>query len=190
MKQTKPAQAMELRSLSPVLGGLEAGMRGNVLILSSAMLVVLACSLHRQTVAPIADGEAGFSYVVGGASDFTGGHVVCVSGKDLDQERDLTHEIVSVLEAKLQRFENRCDATTNVIKVYYLSSYSACTHCPPPNLGPRFGSAQLTSERANMKPAIASWHDTRGGEADVVARRFGDALAAFLLAAGMTTSVE
>lgn len=149
------------------------------------MTIALGSACRSEADLDALDAEVGaeravWNFNVGTACDFQVEAAICVSGRDEGRDLNVTSAILATLSAEVPGFENVCDQRDLRILVEYQGSYSICSDCPPPHLGPRIGLGFVRLESNNKRLAAADWIDTRGGKAEEVAGRFGNELASFL----------
>jgi hypothetical protein len=176
MERTRIAtvgSAVERRSLTPGCGP-------QMRFALTAVVITFGCA-HVSTVdRRDPEGQRGFAIEKGGWADFRGASRVCIDGKDEDTGLQLADLIVGVVRTQKPAFLSECSEAISGLRVEYVSRYSACTHCPPPYRGPRFGFASIWRVEGGRHTSLASWVDTHGGTARQVAEYFAADLAVFL----------
>jgi len=146
-----------------------------------AVVLTIGCAHAGPLEVRQPEGQRGFSLEKGAWADFRDTTRVCISATDTDLGLDLVPTVSAAIQTRVPGVRSNCGSPFDGIRVEYHSSYSACTHCPAPYRGPRFGFGFLWRDQQGHRIALALWVDTHGGTPAQVAEAFAEDLATFVL---------
>jgi hypothetical protein len=158
-------------------------MRGRLGTLALVASVGLACAARadlNKLDALSREREPEWEYIRGTACNFNMTDAICVSAVDIGRDVDVTLDVMRGLATEFPIAGNSCGSLDRRIVVEYTGQYAGCTHCPPPYMDARVGSASVQVYTPQGATAQAVWTDWRGGTAADVAYRFGQGFAKML----------